>query len=155
VTKVHDTRGNATTQPPASPAVDAISSGSTSGSSLTISHTTSGTDHLMLVSASINNDDHETVTSVTYNGTSLTYVGSETQNDDARVELWKLVAPATGTHNVVVTFSANLQRYAVVGVITFTGVNQTSPLGTFAGNNATNNAASVTATYVTGDIGKV
>jgi len=77
---------------------------------------------------------------------------AETQNGDARVEIWKLVAPPTGIYNVVITFSADLLRYAAVGVITFTGVNQTDPLGSFAGNNATSNAASVVVPSATGDL---
>jgi hypothetical protein len=98
----------------------------------------------MLVGVSINNDNYETVSFITYNNIPLTYVNSETQSDDARVEIWKLVAPPTGTYDVVINFSANLKRHAVAGVITFTGVNQMDPLGDFARNNATSNSASVT-----------
>jgi hypothetical protein len=86
----------------------------------------------MLVGVSINNEDFETVSSVTYNGVALTHVGSATEADDAVVEIWRLVNPPTGTHNVVITFSAVLTREAVAGVMTFTGVDQTTPLGTFA-----------------------
>jgi CSLREA domain-containing protein len=116
------------------PAVDGVAStGSADGTnSITISHTTSGTDRLMLVGVSINNEDFETVSSVTYNGVALTHVGSATEADDAVVEIWRLVNPPTGTHNVVITFSAVLTREAVAGVMTFTGVDQTTPLGTFA-----------------------
>ena len=63
-----------------------------------------------------------------------------------------MVAPPTGTHDVVITFSADLYRYAVAGVITFSGVNQTTPLGSFAGNFATSNAASVTIPAATNDL---
>jgi prepilin-type N-terminal cleavage/methylation domain-containing protein len=117
--------------------VDAVSSGTTSGgSSITISHTTgSGSDRLMLVGVSMNNDGYETVTGVTYNGTALTLVGSEATTDDARVEIWRLVAPSTGTHNVVITFSAALLQEAHAGVMTFAGVDQTTPLGTFVSAN--------------------
>ena len=111
------------------------STGSTTGTSITISHTTSGTDRLMLVGVSINDDDDETVSSVTYNGDGLTFVGAANESDDARTEIWRLVAPDTGTHNVVINFSANLDKAAVAGVMTFTGVDQTTPLGTFANNN--------------------
>jgi hypothetical protein len=92
----------------------------------------------MLVGVSINNDNMETVSSITYNGVPLTFVGAinntRSGDDDARVEIWRLVAPATGTHNVVVTFSASLLQQAVAGVMTFTGVNQSTPLGPFASN---------------------
>jgi hypothetical protein len=49
------------------------------------------------------------------------------------VEIWQLVAPNTGTHDVVITFDKNLSYGAVAGVMTFTNVNQSTPLGTFAG----------------------
>lgn len=106
----------------------------------------------MLVGVSINNDNKEIVTSITYKGIPLTYVNSETQSDDARVEIWKLVNPPLGTGNLVVTFSADLKRQAVAGVITFTGVDQTNPLGTFAGDNATSNSASVSVPSAAGEL---
>ena len=89
----------------------------------------------MLVGVSINNDNNETVTSVTYAGDALTLVGAVTESDDARTEIWQLTdnnGLDTGTNNVVITFSAPLNKEAVAGVMTFTGVDQTTPLGTFA-----------------------
>ena len=44
--------------------------------------------------------------------------------------------------NIII--SADLQRYAVAGVITLTGVDLADPFDTFAGNNTTINSASVT-----------
>jgi hypothetical protein len=140
------------------PAVESFASTGTSaaGSSITISHTTSGTDRLMLVGVSINNDNLETVTSVTYNGVGLSFVGAVDRNDDARVEIWQLTEAnglPTGTHNVVVTFSAALLRSAVAGVLTFTGVDQTTPLGTFAGNsNTSSGPATVNVSSAAGEI---
>jgi hypothetical protein len=87
----------------------------------------------MLVGVSLDPQQNETVSSVTYNGTSLTFVGSATYSNDARVEIWQLVAPDTGTNNVVITFSDRLTYGAVAGVMTFTGVDQITPLGTFVG----------------------
>ena len=89
----------------------AASTGSTLTNSMTISHTTAGTDRLMLVGVSIDNEGLPTVTSVTYNGIALTVVGTETNADDARVEIWQLTETdglVTGTHDVVITFSADL-----------------------------------------------
>ena len=138
----------ATPEPGSLPLVDAFSSGSTADSSLTISHTTSGTDRLMLVGVSINNDSLETVSSISYGGVLLTRVGAVDHQgsggDDSRVEIWQLVAPEAGTHEVVINFSANLQRYAVAGVITFTGVDQADPLGTFAGSYGDGSIISLT-----------
>jgi hypothetical protein len=127
------------------PLVDAVSSGDTRPASLTISHTTgSGSNRLMLVGISLVNDELETVSTVTYNGVSLTKVGEQDSVDDARVEIWSLVAPPTGTYDVVITFSAPLRRAAQAGVMTYTGVDQTTPLGTFA--SAFSQASSGTAT---------
>jgi hypothetical protein len=88
----------------------------------------------MLVGVSLNPNQDETVLSVTWKGTeTLTLDGRVIVNDnDARVEIWKLVAPTTGPGDVVVTFSAPLSAEAVAGAITFTGVDQSSPLRTFA-----------------------
>lgn len=56
--------------------VDASSSGATADqSSVTVSHTTSGTNRLMLVGVSMELDG-DSVSSVTYNGTNLTLVGT-------------------------------------------------------------------------------
>ncbi|HEX9676925.1 MAG TPA: hypothetical protein VGA07_13200, partial [Anaerolineales bacterium] len=117
------------------PAADGTSSGSTQRTGITISHATSGTDRLMLVGVTVNPNQDETVSSITYNGTSLTLVGSAQQSNDARVEIWRLIAPDTGTHDVVISFSASLLLGAKAGVATFTGVHQTTPLGTFASAN--------------------
>jgi hypothetical protein len=135
--------------------VDTTTSGQTvTTSSMTIAHATSGTNRIMLVGISINNDGLETVTSVTWKGTeNLNLVGSATNVDDARVEIWRLVNPSTGSGDVVINFSAVLQRGAVAGVTTFTGVNQSTPLGTFAqatGNNST--PATVNVTSAAGEL---
>jgi hypothetical protein len=115
------------------PAVDAVSNGRTPPrTSLTIGHTTSGSNRLMLVGVSIHNYAGETVGGITYNGVPLTLVGSRANATDARVEIWRLIAPATGTHDVVITFSSELSSHARAGVVTFSGVNQTTPLGAFA-----------------------
>ena len=119
---------------------------------ITISHTTSGTDRLMLVGVSFVNQSNEEVlpnpNGVTYNGDPLTFVGAinnqSSGGDDARVEIWSLVAPDTGTHNVVVTFDQNLNIGAVAGVMTFNGVDQTTPLGAFASNEDQSISSSVT-----------
>ena len=114
------------------PVVDTVSTGDARPATLTIPHTTSGINRLMLVGISMVNDELETVTSVTYNGVALTKVGEQNSSDDGRMEIWRLIAPPTGTYNIVITFSVPLRRAAVAGVMTFTGVHQTTPLGTFA-----------------------
>jgi prepilin-type N-terminal cleavage/methylation domain-containing protein len=140
--------------------VDNASYGTTASataSSMTVSHTTgSGSDRLMLVGISVNvNDDERLATTdpVTYGGTSLTKVGERANGNDAMVYIYSLVAPAPGTADVEITFDGNLDYGAIAGVMTLTGVDQSTPLGTFAsatGNDDTE--ASVTIPSADGEL---
>ncbi len=105
---------------------------------LTFAHTTTaaGTNLIMLVGVSINITNAPTakVTGVTYRGAALTLVGAHNDaGNTRRVEMWYMLAPSTGNHNVVV--SVNIPAAQTVGVVagatTFTGADQTVPLGTF------------------------
>jgi uncharacterized repeat protein (TIGR01451 family) len=118
---------------------------------LTIPHTTAGTNRLMLVGVSMNITNASTtgVVGVTWNGTPLNFVGAH--NDvglSRRVEMWSLLAPAAGAFNVVVTVNipSAVNIGVVAGVTTFTGVDQTVPMGTFLsadGATATNSQLDV------------
>jgi hypothetical protein len=134
--------------------VDSISSGQTQRTSLTISHTTnaSWSDRLMLVGVTLNNSQSETVSGITYNGDPLAPVDSVANGTDIRVEIWSLVAPDTGAHNVVITFSANLRYGAKAGVMTFSGVNQGTPLGTFASASGNSTTATVNVSSATNEL---
>lgn len=120
---------------------------------LTRSHTTNaGSDRLMLVGVSLLNEDLETVSSVTYNGTGLNFVGQVSQGNDSRVEIWAYLNPPVTTANVVVTFNEQVQLGAIVGIVTFTGVNQTSPYGAFQSNTGDSTTATATASSASGDL---
>src|SRR5579871_1842466 len=128
-------------------AVDSVSSGSATlngtDATLTFAHATAGTNRLMLVGVSINitNGPTASVTSVTWAGTALTKLGAH--NDAAntrRVEMWYLLNPATSAGaNVVVTVNTtSVQEGVVAGATTFTGVDQTVPLGSFVSSDGAN-----------------
>jgi len=106
---------------------------------LAFTHTTaSAANRLLLVGVSMNitNSSGSAVTTVTYNGTALNFLGAH--NDAGatrRVEMWYLLNPASGT-NLPINVSINIPTGgASVGVVTgaetFTGVDQTVPLGPF------------------------
>ena len=134
-------------------AVDATSTGATTGNSLTISHMTSGTSRLMLVGVSMDAQTSASVTSVTYNGSALSLVGTiQDTGSNVRVELWQMVAPATGTHDVVVSFSQSMTEGGIAGVMTFNGVDQTTPLGSFASAQGIGTTASVNVSTDVGDL---
>jgi hypothetical protein len=116
-------------------AIDAASSSPTTNSvsSKTWSHTVSGSNRLLLVMVQWNQPNNsEMVTSVTYGGVALTQVGSNViaggSGLDRCTALFRLIAPATGTANIVVTMSAACTFFA--NGVSFTGVDQTTPLGT-------------------------
>jgi uncharacterized repeat protein (TIGR01451 family) len=126
-------------------AFDSSSSANTgtgTAASLTWSHAVgaSGTNRILIVGVSIRNNSSQTVSSVSYGGAGLTLIGQTTNGTNARVEIWRLIAPATGTNNVVVTLSG-AARF-VGGASSFTGVSQTAALAlgsyfTASGNSPT------------------
>ena len=87
-------------------------------------------------------------TSVTYNGASLTFAGAST-NGTVRSELWYLVAPTSGTHNVVVT--APNADVVTATSMSFTGVNQATPLGSTVSAIGTGTTPSVASTSAIGE----
>lgn len=126
-----------------------VSTSTTSGAtSLTWSHTVnSGSDRLLIVSLSLS-DAAGSVASVTYGGTALTLVGRYSNNH--RVEMWRLVAPAVGTANIVANFGTSTA--AVGAAITFNGVLQTTPLGTFVGAGGNSATPAVTVSSAFGEL---
>ena len=108
----------------------------------------------MLVSVAVD-PRGASVSSVTYNGVDLTFVGAKDVSGitgNSRVEIWSLVAPASGTHDVVVTMANTGYHGMVAGVMTFTGVNQTTPLANFVGVSGHSTTASATVASKTDDL---
>jgi hypothetical protein len=66
------------------------------------------------------------ITSITFNGVALTVRKSRGVGTNAFVELHRLVAPATGTHDVVVTYAGGPGN-VVAGAISLAVINQTTP----------------------------
>jgi hypothetical protein len=108
-------------------AFDAAATSSALGaSSLTYSHTCTGSNLILWVSAGVNSADaSDHVTGVTYNGVAMTRAVASINavaNEDP-VYLYYLVAPATGAHNVVVSLNASKDVYSVAS--SYTGAAQT------------------------------
>ena len=122
-------------------------------SSLTLSsHTVSGTNRVLLVGVSI--PGNRAVNSITYNGVSLTKINSASTgslSSDARMELWQLVAPDTGTHNIVITLNGSA-NVLIGGATSWTGVDQSIPFGTFASATGNGTAASINVTSGTDEL---
>ncbi len=117
--------------------------------SLTVSHTvTNSNNRLLLVGISLRrNNANATVSAVTYGSQTMTSVGTSAidgDNEEGRMYIYELVAPNLGTANVVATFNAAADRGAVVGAVSFSGVDQSAPLGAFSAADGDNNSPSLT-----------
>ncbi len=130
-------------------AVDATTTASAgltrAANTLNFTHTTTttGTNLVLVVGISMNISTRTTttITGVTFNGTALTLAGAHNDSTNARrTEIWYLINPPTGTHNGVVTANiptgfGNGTVGTVVGITTFTGADQTTPIRSYASND--------------------
>lgn len=115
--------------------VGSTTQGSNTGSAtLTFSHTPgSGSNRLLIVAISVGStalsgaSPAPTVTSVTYNGVAMTLV-DDALGSESRIVLYRLVNPAAGPFNVVVTVSSATNVKIDASATTFTGVDQSTPL---------------------------
>jgi len=93
---------------------------------------------------------------VTYAGVSLTLINdsngvSDVAADDLWHNAWRLINPATGANNVIVTLTAASD--AILTAMTVCGAHQTTPEGTIVEAQSTNNAtASLAVTSETGGL---
>ena len=132
--------------------VESVSSAATAGTAntLTFSHTVVGNYRYLVVEITLNtrNSGAATVSTVKYNGVSLTKLTpNPTTSNNRRVEFWVLANPALGTANIVITTSANVGFAAAA--ITLNGVDPTTPSPTPASAYANSTAVGSTAPSVT------
>jgi autotransporter-associated beta strand protein len=113
----------------------------TSGS---FAHTVSASANRLLIvtlSYRAHNNPTAQANTITYGGVALTNL-SRTVAADRVTEMWYLVAPASGSNNVTTTMSADPEDI-VITAVSYTGVDQTAPLGTISTNSGTGTAESV------------
>ena len=123
-----------------------------SSSSLSFSHTCSGDERVLYVAAAMQNINTD-VSALTYGGVSLTIVERREGGIgtfDGAVEIWRLIAPATGANTVSVTFDAVDGIKAMA--ISWTGADQTTPNGSFTSNVGNSTTPSVDISSATDEI---
>src|SRR6058998_1992673 len=101
-----------------------------------------GTNGLLIVGGTV---DNSAITGVTYQNIALTLAVADTQKPFTSI--WYLVNPPSGTANVVVTSASSTP--AAIGVISFNGVDQTTPIPTTAKNDNANGATSPATVSIT------
>ena len=120
----------------------------TAQSTYSWSHTCWSVNRYLFVSVSMLSVAGSSVTSITYNGVAMTFIGAQASAVGAvRVELWGLIAPASGSNTVAVTLSAALD--SVASAISLNNVHQTSPTEGFNSATATNVGAADATVNVT------
>ena len=133
-------------------AIDAVTDAAGSGAGpFTWAHTCAGSDRVLLVGISYY-DSGDTVSAVTYNSVALTVVSSSTvSNGQYTSTMYRLIAPATGSNTVSVTFTGSVFDFGA-GAVSFTGADQTTPLGTAVTATGTDTTPTVTVTSASGEI---
>lgn len=97
----------------------------TDGGSLTFSHTCSGIDRYLTVGVAIAGTT-VSVTGITYNGVAMGLIKRSVGSGSAS-ELWGLINPASGAHNVVITLSG--AAGSAEGAVSFSDTNQSTQNG--------------------------
>ncbi len=121
----------------------------TTSSSASFSHTTSGTDRLLVVFLHIFSQTANPTATVTYNGVGMTLQETAENNFSVNryivVHAYTLVNPASGSNTVAITYGGT---YATTGAsaVSYTGVDQSSPVGATTNTTATGNPTITLAT---------
>jgi len=114
-------------------------------SSTSFAYTCTGSNLLLLVTVGVDDSGTVDVSSITYNGVGLTNANANgnynLQNKHSRI--WYLINPATGSNTLAITLTGDPSDIAVIGVISLTGVHQTTPIDV-AGGTTNANGTSLT-----------
>ncbi|MFX0016100.1 MAG: hypothetical protein ACFFB2_13630, partial [Promethearchaeota archaeon] len=124
------------------------------GNSLSVNLNSSGSNLLALAILCWDNYEYRAlITSITFNGDSLTHLGTANEADDAIVSIYYLKNPDTGTGlPFSITFNESIYYQASAWFAILEEVNQTDTFGTVATyNDGTTNDAQVTVTTSRGD----
>ncbi len=114
----------------------------TTGTTHTISYTITGSNPYLLVF--IKGTTGDNVSAVSWNGVSMVQVAKQLLSGVAYCYAYSLKAPATGTHNVIVTKTNNTSTR--VSIQSYSGVSQSSDYDSF--NTGTGSGLTVSTTVV-------
>jgi hypothetical protein len=129
-------------------AFDAATTQNVSATSLTFAHTTSGSNRILWLGA--NQQDSAgtySLTGCTYAGVSMTQAGStQASTNPYQTSLWYLIAPSTGSNNVVI--SASTSRAILGFASSYTGAKQTGQPDATNGSNFTSSTMTLSVTTI-------
>jgi hypothetical protein len=124
---------------------DAASAAKGQVHTLTWSHTTTASANRVLFVFVTTATGTSSIASVTHNGTAVAAFASATSQPNCKSYLYRLVAPASGTFNIVVTLSgaASVKDDLAAIAVTFSGVDQLSPAEPIATANGFSTGSSI------------
>jgi hypothetical protein len=124
---------------------DATSNGTgTNVTGLTVSHTCTGVQRLLVVGVTVQDGSIADPDTVTYGGVGMTKAG-EVTNGDVNASIWYLKAPALSANDIVVAMPMTANAIHI-GAQSFTGVYQDTPVGTVATASGSGTAQTVSPT---------
>jgi hypothetical protein len=140
----------------AAPLFDTKTSGTgaaSAGGTITISHAGGSLDNrYALVGVAFYNKTR-TITDVTYDGVAMAALGTADSQFEAGLVVYGLKNCAAGTKNVVVTYGTSSEAAPVVAtVLTYSGVDLTTPNHNYGSAKGTSTAPSVTIVSATGEL---
>lgn len=113
-----------------------------STTSITFSHTVNTqSNQILVVTSGIEDDGTTAISSVTYNGVSLSSAVNTT-NSNRRAEIWYLLNPSVGTANVVITYAATVTDI-VAGATNIYNAAQQAPTQTDTDTDDVNRTESI------------
>lgn len=119
-------------------AYDAVSSSAAASTTLTTTHTCTGSDRYLTAGGS----GRETISAASYNSVSMSSLGTPAFNSPVRAALYGLLGPASGGNTLSMTFGGT---YNVLGGISFTGAGSVSGYASNTGSG-TSTSLNVTST---------
>ena len=111
-----------------------------------------GTNRILMVGISYRNNNSELVTNVTYAGRAMTRVGTAVRTTDQRIYIYQLLTPPTSANSLQVSWNSAINNNAVIGAVTFAGVNQSAPTNTFASANGNSTTPAVPVPSASGQL---
>src|ERR1035437_3258145 len=127
---------------------DNVSAGTTGGSSFAQSFAVTGPNPIFLMIVQTNTGEDTRVQTPTYNGVAVTEVGRlaiTPENQQAYIA-YLLMAPATGTNTIAVTYSPALSVYGNIVVVSYRGASQVNQPDSYGQFNQNSGPIAVTAT---------
>ena len=115
-----------------------------SSTTITWSHTCTGSDRILFVYVRAHTSD--VVTGITYDSSAMTQIAKVQRTSDRWNYLYYIVAPSTGANNIVVTASEAIAY--ICDASSYTGANQTGVPDASTTQNATGTSVTTTLTTI-------